>query len=204
MSELAGRQGFQRSSLPAESQLDLHVNGKEFLSLVQSIVLTDDLVERLAAAAHEVWKSGKHRDNWTQGPVKSEKEKTHPWLIDYTELPEHAKEANRVTVRTIPQKLAIAGYVMMPARSNEPPLEFPGDDLETLAEFEHKVWMQEKLQAGFRLGTPTDDDPLQNEYLVDWENVSDSIRQADRDLIRGIPKILAKAGYAIVKLDAGT
>ena len=64
--------------------------------------------------------------------------------------------------------------------------------------------MQEKLQAGFRLGTPTDDDPLQNEYLVDWENVSDSIRQADRDLIRGIPKILAKAGYAIVKLDAGT
>ncbi|QDU39625.1 RyR domain protein [Maioricimonas rarisocia] len=204
MSELAGRQGFQRSSLPAETQLDLHVNGREFLSLVQSIVLTDDLAEHLAEAAHEVWKAGKIRDEWTLGPRKDEEAKTHPWLIDYQDLPEHAKEANRVTVRTIPQKLAIAGYVMMPARSNEPPLEFPGDDLEVLAQFEHKLWMEEKLKAGFRLGKPTDDDPLQNEYLVEWEDIPNEIRQADRDLICGIPKILAKAGYAIMKLDAGT
>ncbi|MFG0297958.1 MAG: RyR domain-containing protein [Maioricimonas sp. JB045] len=204
MSELAGRQGFQRSSLPAQSQLDLHVNGREFLSLVQSIVLTDDLVEHLAEAAHEVWKAGKLRDHWTHGPDKSEEAKTHPWLVDFEDLPEHAKEANRVTVRTIPQKLAIAGYVMMPARSNEPPLEFPGGDLEMLARFEHKLWMQGKLQAGFRLGTPTDDDPLQNEYLVDWDDVPEEIRQADRDLVCGIPKILSKAGYAVVKLDAGT
>ena len=34
MSELAGRRSFQRSSLPSQSQLDLHVDGQEFLSLV--------------------------------------------------------------------------------------------------------------------------------------------------------------------------
>ena len=202
MSELADRQSFQRSSLPAETQLDLHVDGREFLSLVQSIVLTDELVERLAEAAHDIWRAGKERDGWKYGPVKDETLKTHPWMIEYSDprLPPQAKEANRVTVRTIPQKLSVAGYVMVPARSNEPALEFPGGDLERLAELEHELWMQAKLDAGFRPGVPTEDDPLRNEYLVPWDEVPNEIKQADRDLVRGIPKILSEAGYAIVKL----
>lgn len=204
MSQLAGLRSFQRSSLPAESQLDLHVDGREFLSLVQSIVLTDDLTEQLAAAAHELWWEGKQKADWRFGEEKSEEQKTHPWLVPYVELPERAKEANRVTVRTIPQKLSLAGFIMVPARSEEPVLQFPGDDLEKLAEVEHELWMQAKLDAGFRVGTPTDDDPLQNEYLVPWCEVPDPIRDADRDLIRGIPQILAKAGYAIVKLNNRT
>ena len=48
MSQLAGKNAFERSSLPSESQLDLHVNGLEFLSLVQRIVLTP-----------EIWKSSR-------------------------------------------------------------------------------------------------------------------------------------------------
>ena len=207
MSELAGRRSFQRSSLPAESQLDLHVDGREFLSLVQSIVLTDELVERLAEAAHDIWRAGKERDGWRHGPDKDEKLMTHPWMVPYTDprLPPQGKEANRVTVRTIPEKLSVAGYVMVPARSNEPALEFPGSDLETLAELEHELWMQARLDAGFRLGSPTEEDPLFNEHLVPWAKVPDKIKEADRDLIRGIPTILSNAGYAIVKLneDAG-
>ena len=39
MSQLTGETSFERSSLPAESQLDLHVDGKSFLSLVQQVEL---------------------------------------------------------------------------------------------------------------------------------------------------------------------
>jgi hypothetical protein len=204
MSELAGRQSFQRSSLPPESQLNLHVDGREFLSLVQSIVLTEELTEQLAAAAHEVWCDSKRRDGWNRGPEKSEASKTHPWMVPYEELPDAARRANRVTVRTIPQKLARAGYAMMPARSDETSLEFPGEDLEQLARLEHELWMQGKLEAGFHLGSPTPDDPLQNEYLVPWELVPAEIQEADRDLVRGIPRILARAGYTIVNLNGQT
>lgn len=199
MSMLSGKASFERSSLPAESLLEIHVDSLDFLSLVQQIVLTEKLAERLAEAAHEVFCDGKRRDGWTRGERKSEEARTHPLLVPYGELPESAKEANRVTIRAIPQKLAVAGYVMLPARSNEPPLEFPGDDLEKLAELEHEMWMQAKLAAGFTLGTPTADEPRRNEYLLPWETVPDSIRQIDRDLVRGIPRILARAGYTLVK-----
>ncbi len=200
MSELTGKASFERSSLPAEHLLDLHVDGREFLSIVQQINLTDELVERLAEAAHDVWCDGKRRDQWTHGLTKDEQSRTHPWLVSYRELPETARAANRVTVRTIPQKLALAGYVMMPARSDEPALEFPGGDLEQLAALEHDLWMRSRLASGWRLGSPTNEDPLQNEYLVPYEEVPEAIKESDRDLVRGIPRILAHAGYAVVPL----
>ncbi|MBL8829659.1 MAG: AAA family ATPase [Planctomycetaceae bacterium] len=201
MSSLAGHTTFQRSSLPPEAQLDLHVSGLEFLSHVQAIELSGELLERLAEAAHKVYRAGKERDGWKYGSVKSEQNKTHPLLIEYADLPEEYKESNRTTVRNIPKKLARAGYVMMPSRSNEPAIKFPGDDLESLAEYEHELWMTAQLAAGFRLGTPTDAQPLLNEYLVPWSQLDDKIKQIDRDLVRGIPKILAEAGYAVLRVS---
>jgi hypothetical protein len=198
MSSLSNKPAFERSSLPAEPLLEIHVDSLDFLSLVQQIVLTDELVERLAAAAHDVFCEGKHRDGWTYGE-RNEANKTHPLLVPYLELPDWAKEANRVTVRAIPQKLGVAGYVMLPARSNEPPLEFPGDDLEQLAELEHELWMQAKLAAGFTLGKPTPEESRRNEYLVPWHDVPEPIKQIDRDLVQGIPRILSRAGYTVVK-----
>ncbi len=44
----------------------------------------------------------------------------------------------------------MAGYIMIPARSNEPPFNFPGKPLEQLAEAEHKRWMQSKLDEGWK------------------------------------------------------
>jgi len=201
MSLLAGKGRFERSCLPAEDQLDVHVNGRAFLSLVQQVELTGELLETLAAAAHQVYCDGKKRDGWKWGPKRDEKNKIHPLLVPYDRLDEVYKESNRATVRYIPKKLDEAGYVMVPSRSNEPPIQFPGDDLEKLARLEHDLWMKEKQAQGFTVGEPTEADPLRNPHLVPWEEVEEGIRQIDRDLIRGIPKILAKAGYAIVKLQ---
>lgn len=200
MSALAGRSSFERSCLPSEAQLDLHVNGLEFLSIVQEIELSGTLLERLAEAAHSVFCEGKLRDGWKLGSVKCDHRKTHPLLCPYAEIPAPYKESNRATVRNIPQKLRKAGYVMVPSRSNEPALEFPGDDLETLAMYEHELWMEAQLSAGFRLGKPSPEDPLRNEHLVAWNQLPESIKQIDRDLIRGIPKILAQTGFAVLRV----
>ena len=58
MSQLTGKNAFERSCLPAESQLDLHVDGRSFLSLVQQVELEGPMLERLAEAAHEVFCEG--------------------------------------------------------------------------------------------------------------------------------------------------
>ncbi len=200
MSALAGRSSFERSCLPSEAQLDLHVNGLEFLSIVQEIELRGELLERLAEAAHDVFCQGKLRDGWKLGTAKNEQEKTHPLLRPYTEISEEHKEANRVTVRNIPKKLQKASYVMVPSRSNESALEFPGDDLEMLAMFEHDLWMEGQLLAGVRPGLPSPEDPLRSEHLVAWDQLPEAIKQIDRDMIRGIPKILAQTGFAVMRV----
>ena len=200
MSSLVGKTSFERSSLPPETQLNLHVNGREFLALTQQLELEGPLLEKLAEAAHEIFCEGKKRDGWVLGPRDGAK-KTHPLLVPYGELEDIHKESNRVTVRNIPTKLAAARYVMVPARSDELPLDFPGDDLEKLARLEHELYVQGKLDQGFTVGEPTPEDPRRNPFLVSWEDVSEEIREIDRDLVRGIPRILAKAGYAVVKLS---
>jgi hypothetical protein len=200
MSNLAGKESFERSDLPPEDQLDLHVEGREFLALVQQMPLEGDLLENLAEAAHEVFCDGLRAQGYQLGHQTNSELKTHDALKPYQELREDEKESNRDSVRDIANKLAAVGYVMMPARSNEPPFEFPGDDLDFLAQMEHERWMRDKIRHGWTCGEKTDKDKKIHESLESWENLSEEERDKDREMIRGIPKILAKAGYAIVKI----
>ena len=200
MSNLAGKESFERSDLPPEDQLDLHVEGREFLALVQEMPLEGELLEKLAEAAHEVFCEGLRDLGYQLGPRTNSELKTHDSLKPYQDLREDEKEANRDNVRDIANKLAAVGYVMMPARSNEPPFEFPGDDLDCLAEMEHERWMRDKEKHGWKWGEKTDKDKKIHESLEPWEDLSEGERDKDREMIRGIPKILAKAGYAIIKI----
>jgi hypothetical protein len=201
MSQLAGKTAFERSCLPPESQLDLHVDGKRFLALVQQLELSGDLLEKLAEAAHDLYCEGLRNRGFHLGPKNDEKLKTNISLIPYSELSEDLKEQNRQNVRDIPSKLAMIDYIMVPARSNEPPFNFPGAPLENLAEREHIRWMRAKLEAGWTYAPKTDPVKKQNQCLVTWDKLPDSEKEKDRDLVRGIPQILARAGYAIVKAN---
>ena len=199
MSQLTDKTTFERSCLPSESQLDLHVDGKKFLSLVQEVELEGTLLESLAEAAHEVFCDGLRARGFQFGAEKDEVLKTHNALVSYAELPEDLKEANRLNVRDIPAKLALAKYIMTPARSNERDFTFPGSDLEMLAEVEHERWVQSKLEDDWTPGPKTDKANKVHKDLVPWAQLPDEEKEKDRDLIRGIPLILARAGYAIVK-----
>jgi hypothetical protein len=201
MSQLSGRMRFERSCLPPEAQLDLHVDGLELLALVQQIQLTPEMLERLAVAAHEVFCEGRGREGYRYGKEKSEEKKTHPQLVPYEKLDEWARKSNRDTVRSIPRKLATAGYTMIPSRGNQLSLEFPGEDLDKLARLEHQLWMEEKLADGYTLGDSEMDGARFNEFLLPWDELPEGVRHIDRDLVRGIPAILARAGYAVVKLQ---
>jgi hypothetical protein len=140
----------------------------------------------------------------------------------YSELSEEEKEQNRQTVRDIPIKLAYAGYVMRPARSDEPPFDFPDGDREQLAELEHERWLRAMLAAGWRYGPQTDRGQKIHRLLVPWRTLSpvesarrytpeeaaalgqaelpEEEREKDRALIDGTPRVLAKAGYTLIKV----
>ncbi len=204
MSLLAGKKAYARSCLPSESQLDLHVDGQEFLSLVQTMELEGELLERLAEAHHNMFCKELREKKYKAGPVTDEKQKVHSSLKPYQQLSDFEKEQNRLAVRDIPAKLACIGYVMIPARSNELPFEFPEDqrDLEMLAEQEHARWLREKQDSGWRHEVKTDKARKVHEAMLPWAELPESQREKDRALVRAIPKILAGEGYTVVKLKS--
>jgi hypothetical protein len=199
MSQLTGKAAFERSCLPPESQLGLHVDGKSFLSLVQQVELEGELLESLSEAAHTVFCEGLKARGFRYGPKTDEKRKTHNTLLPYAELPEDLKEANRLNVRDIPTTLAVAGYIMIPSRNDEPPFNFPSQTLEMLAEAKHEQWIKSKLDDGWAYAPKTNKAKKLHKCLVPWEKLPQEEKEKDRDLVRGIPAILARAGYAIVK-----
>lgn len=198
MSHLSGQPSFLRSSLPSEAQLDLHVDGRRFLALVQRIDLSGDTLERLARAAHDVFRANLVAHGYRLGPVADETAKVSPKLCDYDELSEADKEQNRANVRDIPNKLAHAGYVMLAAKSEEVNAAFHRELIDQLARQEHERWMAEKLARGWAVGTPTDELAKRHEALLPWEELSESQRDKDRAFVTGIADILRRCGYAVL------
>ena len=202
MSSLANAESFDRSCLPPEDQLNLHVDGTDFLARVQQLTLEHETLESLARAAHELFCEGLVEQGYTYAAATDRKQRTHRALVDYAELDETLKESNRETVRDIPNKLAAAGYAMLPARSNEPPFSFSGQDLERLARMEHERWLGVLRRSGREPATDLDQENMEHPALAAWEELDEDEREKDRQMVRAIPKILARAGYAVVRTHA--
>lgn len=221
MSNLAGKTHFDPSSLPSEAQLDLHVDGQDFLALVREIVLEGETLERLAAINHEIYCEGMRAKGFIFGEERDDLKKTRPLLRPYAEIPEFYKESNRNAVRSIAEKLKKVGFIMIQARSNEPPFDFPGVDLDQLAEMEHDRYMQVAIAQGWHYGPVSSEKERTNPTLLPWREMSeaeiqqrypnlvahmgrtalsDEEKQKDHAQIKGYPEILKRAGYTIMKL----
>ncbi len=162
--------------------------------------LDKNLLEKLAEAAHEIFYEDLTIKGYKYGQVTQENKKEHSSLKPYAELPENEKESNRNNVRDIPNKLASVRYAMVAARGNETKGEFQNDEIEKLAKLEHERWMQEKLDNGWQYAKKTDRVAKLHKSLIPWGKLSEGEKEKDRALVKGIPKILAKAGYTMIKL----
>jgi hypothetical protein len=202
MSQLGGYSSFQRSSLPSEAQLNLHVNGRQFLALVQRLELPGDLIEQLAVAAHDAFRDDLIRRGYRPGPVHDEVRKFSPKLCPFNELSDEDKEQNRASVRDIPAKLAWVGYTMASAKSAEANTSFSPDVLEQLARYEHDRWVRAKLAAGWVYGTPTSQENKRHEAIVSWEELPENQKDKDRASVAGIPRLLGRCGYAVISVSA--
>jgi hypothetical protein len=197
MSLLTGKSSFERSSLPAEDQLDLHVDGSFFMYLVQEMELEGALLELLAEAAHLIYCKGRRAKGYSYGEEKNEELHLDNDLLPYKDLPEEKKEQNRENVRDIANKLTHLGYMMKPIHGQAGLFQFSKDELDKLAMLEHERWMAAKLKKGWKYGESTSDEQKTNLGLIAWADLPSSEKDKDLDLVRGIPDILAQAGYTI-------
>ncbi|MFW6437957.1 MAG: RyR domain-containing protein [Armatimonadota bacterium] len=69
-----------------------------------------DEIEGMARMEHERWCAERRRQGWKHGAERDNKRKLHPDLVPWEELPEAAREKDRVMVRDLPALLAKAGF----------------------------------------------------------------------------------------------
>jgi hypothetical protein len=143
--------------------------------------------ERVAIAIHERWRAGQ---------LAAGKD-APPW----SELDESRRESNRAQARDMPVKLRSIGCSIAPLHDmGAPAFEFTEAEFEMLAVAEHKRWVTERLESGWRPG-PKDVDQKTTPYLVPFDELPDDIADLDRDAVRQIPEALALVDLKAVRSD---
>lgn len=82
---------------------------------VQPVALTADDVETLAQLEHHRWYVEKRLAGWRYGPVRSDVDRTNPFLVDWAALGDDAKQTNRGQIRVLPELLASLGIALFRA-----------------------------------------------------------------------------------------
>ena len=146
-------------------------------------------VERLAIAIHARYNEKRLRDDPTARLA-------YP---NFSDLPDDMKYSNFRQAKGIYERLAFAGLTLREAGKAGAYRAIPAELVEILAEKEHVAWMEERIANGWTLG-PKDVDAKKSPYLVPYAELSEKIKDYDRDAIRNIPELAAVIGMAVYDL----
>jgi hypothetical protein len=123
-----------------------------------------------------------------------------PAMVDWDELGDDLKESNRYHVSFSTEVLRSAGFGVRKAQGTGlTSVSFDKKEIELMAEMEHGRWNVERLRAGWKIG-PRDPANKQSPYLVPWSELTEEVRQWDRDSVIAFPEVLKKAGLEIYRI----
>jgi RyR domain len=71
--------------------------------------------------------------------------------------------------------------------------------LEKLARNAHEVWAQKRIEDGWTLGPQRDDAQKKHPCLVPYDQLPESEKEYDRELVNQTLKTILALGYQIVK-----
>jgi hypothetical protein len=159
---------------------------KQYTAIVPRPLL--DNLEKLAIAIHELYNQ-KQLENNPNEPL------SYPRFSD---LPDTLKYSNLRQARGIADKLDRMGWEMRPQGSDGEVIEkIPDEIVETLAQFEHEEWVRERVDSGWMYGGIKDTKKKISPYLVPYDELTEKIKENDRDAIRNIPGLLGMIGMAV-------
>jgi hypothetical protein len=149
--------------------------------------------EILARAFHDDYVQNEHAKGLT--PIEN------PATVPWEELPEHLRDSNRRAVEHIHTKLNAVGCdIAMTGDWDVKPFEFTSEELELMAVMEHERWVEEKLSEEWRYGSSRDDTRKLHPSLVPWSELPEEERDKDRNPVRALPELLARARFQIYRL----
>jgi hypothetical protein len=109
-------------------------------------------------------------------------------LSNWRSLDESLRDANRRAADHMPAKIGAAGALFPNAFSLKAPVSFRmwknRDDLEALAELEHRSWMADRYLDGWQYDADRDDARRRHPALLAYGELDDSMREFDRSQIK--------------------
>lgn len=118
---------------------------------------------------------------------------------NFSDLPDDLKYSNLRQAQAIYERLEAAGYALRQAGGKGALYELPGEVVEQLARVEHDDWVAERKASGWTLG-PRDPEKRTTPHLVPYDELTEEIKELDRDAIRNIPELARSMHLAIYEL----
>ena len=141
-------------------------------------------LERLAEAVHR---------QYNEGQTASGKTTEFP---EFSDLPDDLKYSNLRQARRIYDKLESVGLHLRKTGMDGALENIPEELVEILAEMEHDEWLASRRASGWTLGEK-DTEAKRSPYLVPYEQLSEEIRELDRQSVRNIPKLAGMIGMGV-------
>jgi voltage-gated potassium channel Kch len=190
-SEQAGFATLFGGDLPSGAIRGISAIGLTEIGCTLEIVL-DGAREVIAQAIHQ----GYVHDQLAAGHSTAD----NPALAPWHRLSEDLRRSNREQADDIRHKLhSIGCQVIANPRMTGATFRFTADETDALAQREHERWMQERLAAGWSWGERKDLQRKKNPSLVPWRDLPDEMRHYNREAVRRIPHVLAKADLEITR-----
>ena len=119
---------------------------------------------------------------------------------DFSSLPDDLKYSNLRQAQGIYDKVEMLGCELRPKGRKGAIRAFSEEQVEMLAAHEHEQWMAERLARGWTLGE-RDVKNKRSPYLVPYAELSEEIKDYDRDAVRNIPALCDRIGMAIYERE---
>ena len=122
-----------------------------------------------------------------------------PW----ENLPQTLKESNRDQASHIGTKLRAIQCALTPLTSWEAALfSFSDAEIELLAELEHERWLEERRRSGWTFALE-DKDAVErtSPFMVPWAQLTEEVKEKDRQVVRRLPDLVRDAGFQVVRRD---
>jgi hypothetical protein len=147
-----------------------------------------DMRETIARATHEIYRTSRATDTNIKDVT----------TLEWEKLPASLKESNREQADDIFEKLRRIGCTVHKVRRRQVVLlTFTAEEIEIMAEMEHARWNSERLREGWKLGKKKDVTRKISPYLIPWAELSEEVKEKDRETVRRIPEFLAQVGLEI-------
>jgi voltage-gated potassium channel Kch len=155
-------------------------------------LIRDDLTERLARVLHDRYVLGRRS--------RGDDHRAEQAMVSWEELPVHLRRANRSQAEDIGRKLAKIGYVITPRYAEQQEAVLAEAEVDRLAMMEHDRWCDEKQKAGWSYAPRLDEARKLHPGLLQWNELSESMRLRNYDPFRELPAVLGEAGFQIVRV----